>query len=298
MYKNSKGFSPIILILVVLLVLGGGYFFLSKSGTVNLPGTSNLIQRATEKDFEFVKDPLVKKHFVAQANQGSFRTKNISSGRGEDVSVSEVEIKGENFNYGLITQDKSGKEKTHLIVIGDTTYVKDYKDNKWWKQVAKKEEVKDEKEQEAKPQDFKEEFSKKKDVEYKQLGTELCDSFTCYKYQEIDPENKEGKRTFWFDNQNYLLRKEEYTFGEFTTTVAYSYDNISIDAPSETKDVPEGKNIYEYLYYEYLYGDLGIQSAPSSQEMKNAQQELQKFQQQTQITDIPQDTSLPQDVDY
>ncbi len=258
-----------IIAVIVLLVLlgGGGYFFLSKSsGSLPLP-LVNSLPKASEKDFEFVTDPLVRKHFVAQANQTSFRTKSLSSGRGEGTMVNEVQMKGDKFNFRTVTEDKNGKEISQMIMMGDTTYVKDYKDNKWWKEVAKPgpTSTPTNKEVVPTPESFKDELLKKKAVQYKQLGTEACGpsagGITCYKYQETDPENKEATRIFWFDNSKYLLRKEEMGFGEFKTTSEYSYDNIVINTPSPTKDVPEGKSIYEMLYT-----DTG------------AEQELQKLQ--------------------
>lgn len=260
--------SKIAVIAILLIILGGGgYFFLSKSSG-SLPFTlGNSLPKASEKDFEFVADPLVRKHFVAQANQTSFRTKSLSSGRGEGTMVSEVQMKGDKFNFRTVTEDKNGKEISQMIMMGDTTYVKDYKDNKWWKEVAKPgpTSTPTNKEIIPTPESFKDELLKKKTVQYKQLGTEACGlasgGLTCYKYQEIDPENKEATRIFWFDNSKYLLRKEEVGFGEFKTTSEYSYDNIVINAPSPTKDVPEGKSVYEMLYTG-----------------SSAQQELQKLQ--------------------
>ncbi len=242
--------TKIILVVIAIVVLAGGYYLYTSKGA-GIPLISSIVPapRATEKDFEFIKDPLVRKHFAAQANQTAFRIKSLSSGRGEEVSITEALMNGEKVSFRSKTQNAKGEDTTDMIMIDGITYVKDFKDGKWWREVPKKIEGPTPTSAVEEPDDFKTEMLKKKDklIEYKQLGTEKCADLTCYKYQELDPENKEGARIFWFDNQRYLLRKEEYSFGEFTTTNEYSYNDISISVPSPVKDVPEGKSIYEML---------------------------------------------------
>ncbi|MCL4354727.1 hypothetical protein M1349_04670 [Patescibacteria group bacterium] len=243
--------SKIIIAVIAVVILAGGYFLYSSKGG-GIPLISSIVPaapRATEKDFDYIKDPLIRKHFTAQANQTSFRIKSLSSGKGSEPSITEAVMNGEKFSFRNKTQNEKGEDTTDMIMIDSITYVKDFKDGKWWREVPKKVEGPTPTSAIEEPDDFKTDILKKKDkpIEYKELGTEKCGDLTCYKYQEIDPENKEGARTFWFDNQKYLLRREEYSFGEFTTTNEYTYDNISISVPSPVKDVPEGKSIYEML---------------------------------------------------
>ncbi|MDP3973929.1 MAG: hypothetical protein Q8P92_03795 [Candidatus Daviesbacteria bacterium] len=248
---TSKGsVNPVVIIVVLAIAAIGGYFFLSQKGSLpspSLPSTSTLTPRATEKDFESItEDPTLRKHFAAQANKTDYRYKGTSPGSGL-TTVNEVQIKGESVNSKEIESDGS-KEKKHLIILGDTTYLKDYSDNKWWKQTIKPEEIPDEEGAEE-PKDFKEEYSQP-DLQYKSLGKEDCGShasgLTCFKYEQIFPDSPETKRFFWFDDKDYLLRKDQAGFGEFIATIEYSYDNINITTPSPTKDVPEGRSIYEY----------------------------------------------------
>lgn len=278
--------TKIILVVIAVAVLAGGYFLYTSRGA-GIPIISSIIPatpRATEKDFEFIKDSLVRKNFTAQANQTTFRVKTLSSGRGEDVSITEAAINGDKVSFRSKSQNAKGEDITDMILIDDVTYVKDFKDGKWWREVAKKVEGPTPTSAIDEPDDFKTEMLKKKDklIEYKQLGTEKCADLTCYKYQEIDPENTEGSRIFWFDNQQFLLRKEEYSFGEFTTTNEYSYNDISISVPSPVKDVPEGKSIYEML----IPVDTGA-----------AQDDWIKIQEQNnyQAPVIPDDSSVPTD---
>ena len=240
----KRGISPIIIIVIVAVLLGGG-FLLVRSGRlpVSVPGVSQFAARVTEKDFPNITDPILRKHFVAQTNVNAVRTVTMSSGKGTK-DTTEHQIKGNDFRYRMKEEDGS-KEISHQIIIGDTTYLKDYSDNKWWKQTAKPEASPTETPET--PEDLKEELAMEDPSLYKNLGTEACGSLTCYKYEQTFKDFP-GKRTFWFDNKQYLLRKEESGYGEFTTKVEYSYDGISISAPSPTKDVPEGKSIYDYMY--------------------------------------------------
>ena len=249
---TKKGLPVLVIIVAILAAFGGGYYVLSSGmlpGGPAIPGISTA-SRATEKDFAFIEDPLIRKHFVAMANTRAFRS------RGRDIigaegsfNVFEVEIQGDMDGFYNWHED-NGKKNGEMISIGDTTYVKDYKDNTWWKQTVKPEEKpQNEDVGEREPKDFKEEFKslEGKAPTYEKLGEEKCDGLMCYKYKEVDTEIPEASRTFWFDKTKFLLRKEEYGFGEWRISATYEYGNIRITAPSPTKDVPEGKSVYEYL---------------------------------------------------
>lgn len=266
--RKAGTVAPLIIIAVLAVFAIGGYFLLQKNkGTPGLPTIPGLTQnapRATEKDFEFIEDPTLRKHFATQANQTTYRTETASPGSGL-THVNEVQIKGGSSSNREIQSDGE-KEIKHTITMGDTIYLKDYTDGKWWKQTIKYEEVTEEEPEDLEePKDFKEEYSKP-DIAYKSLGKEACGSLTCFKYEMFDPQNPEVKRTFWFDDKDYLLRKEQGGFGEFIATTQYSYDGINISAPSPTKDVPEGKNIHEYE-------NNTSQQAPSQQQLEQLQQQ-------------------------
>lgn len=246
-------------------------------GAANLPGVKQEQNKVTEASFANISDPLLKKHMVAQANQTEFRIRSVSSGRDAAITqVNEMELKGEDFNMSS-WEEKNSTKANEMITMGDTTYLKDYKDNSWWKQTASKEELKENVADEVvkEPIDFKEMYEEAKDtVTYKNLGEEACGELTCYKYEQVDSASPEGKRLFWFDNKDFLLRKEQNGFGEFTATSEYSYDNINIKAPTPTKEVPAGKSIYEYMVYE------GANlSGEQSEELNKAMEEVKKMQQ-------------------
>lgn len=206
----------------------------------------NLLQ---ESDLMGINDPLVRKNLVAQANARAYRMVSTSSGRGQGTTTTEIQIDGTKVRFHTLMEE-NGKPTSDMIVIDNTTYIKDFSDGKWWKQVASETKASPTTESTAPPtlDELKTEVTKKQQVAtFKQLGTEACGNLTCYKYQEVDSDNKEASRTFWFDNQKFLTRKEEQKFGEFTSTNSYTYENVNISAPSPTKDVPAGKSIYEML---------------------------------------------------
>lgn len=282
--------QKILLILVAIAaVVGIGYYVLAQQGLLSVPGVS-LTPRATEKDFAFIEDATLRKHFVAQANKTDYRTKTVSPGLGLALT-NEAQIRGESFKAREIENDGT-KEIKHMITIDDTIYLKDYSDNKWWKQTIKPEEVTEEEKPEE-PTDFKEEYSKP-NISYKSLGKEACgpsaEGLTCFRYEQTLPENPEMKRIFWFDDKNYLLRKDQSGYGEFITTIEYSYDGINIQAPSPTKDVPEGKSIYEYS----LGSDTKFPSVPNTDQAPSAAEieRIQKqFPEQNQDTNYNYDSS-------
>jgi hypothetical protein len=194
-----------------------------------------------------ISDPLIRQHLTKQFQVKAYRTITDASGRGQ-ISTTEIVVEGESAKFRTAVSE-ADKPVSDMIVIGDTTYVKDLKDGAWWMQTSQPEE------DEALPaevdvpsaDEFKDKFAENKTkTTYTSLGTEVCGALTCYKYEEAT-EGQEGKRTFWFDNQELLLRREEYAFGEFATKNEYQYDNVRISQPSPTKPVPEGRSVYEYL---------------------------------------------------
>ncbi len=194
-----------------------------------------------------IEDPLVRQHLTKQFQVKAYRTVTDASGRGQ-VTTTEMVIEGESAKFRTAVSENN-KPVSDLIVIGDATYVKDMKDGSWWKQVSKPEEPKDLPAgiQAPSTEEFQEKFAESKTkTSYKSLGTEACGALTCYKYEEIT-EGQEGKRTFWFDNKDLLLRRDEFAFGEFTTRNEYQYDGVKVNEPSPTKPVPEGRSVYEYL---------------------------------------------------
>jgi len=262
MATHENGAVPILVLLVALIVaIFGGYYVLSKGmipgapAVPAIPGLALAPPRATEKDFAFIEDPLIRKHFVAMANVNAFRTTMELTGKGGQ-NVSDVEMSGDNVKF-YTSEVQNGKPSGEMISIGDTTYLKDYKDNAWWKQVSKPDVTPTPGETPAaKPEDFKTVYEDNRTMTYEKQGEESCmpagrpaADLICYKYKEIDPKSPDTSRVFWFDKNKLLLRREETGFGEFKGMTSYEYDNIHVSAPTPTKNVPEGKSIYDYMTF-------------------------------------------------
>lgn len=272
--KYYGKFSPllIIILVVVVAILGGvGYFLFGRGGMggsspLGSKGNSMMTQKAKESDFAYIDDELLRKHMAAQANAAKFKVVSKSSGYGGSTTMI-YDMDGDTVKYRT-TSSGEGLE-SDMIVIEDTTYIKDFKDGKWWKQTQKPGEVNDEiesKMEEYVANDAEEEEAEFVKTQYKNLGKEACGDLTCYKYEQLDPNDgteSAGRRLFWFDTDDYLLRKDLSEYGEFSSESEYSYKDVSVEKPSPTKDVPEGKNIYEYM----MTGGSEVEGMPSEEEL-------------------------------
>lgn len=142
---------------------------------------------------------------------------------------------GQNMHTTMTVQGRPYE----TIVIGNTTYTKDNSDGKWWKQTDSSQPPASTSEQSipdfTDPNGVNEEGAK---VEYKKVGTETCDNRTCFKYQVIDPSFADQTQYLWFDNQDYQLRRMTTVLGGNNSDFVFSYDNVSVQAPTDTKDLP------------------------------------------------------------
>ena len=136
---------------------------------------------------------------------------------------------------------ENGKEVSNMITIGNTTYIKDYSDNKWWKQTSPdtpEDTIKD-----VAPilDNIKDSngFGEFKDNnQYKFIGKEPCEKLTCFKYQIVSEAAGSDVEIFvWFDDKKFLTRKEttKTPDGEITESI-YNYGKIDIKEPSPTKE--------------------------------------------------------------
>lgn len=274
--------SPVLIVVIVVAVLavaGAGYFLFGKSGSplgskIGSKGSSMMMQKVTEDDFAYVEDELLRKHFAAQANASGFKVETQSSGM-SGTATSWYVLEGDSFKYRM--QQAGDGMQSDMIMISDTTYIKDFTDNKWWKQKSEPTAEDDQVASQIEEYtiDPEEEQTQYAQMQYKNLGEETCGDLTCHKYEETDPNTSDsGIRTFWFDTEDYLLRKEVAEYGEFSSTNLYSYDDISVDEPSPTKDVPEGRSIYEYMGGVAQSGD--TQGVPSQEEIDAMMKQYQE----------------------
>ncbi len=256
-----KGISKtVVLVVIAVLLIGGGafYFMTMRGGSAN--PLSRIIKKPLNPNCEY-KDPDLCKFFNNYKDLPSFTM--VTNSKFEGVAMeSKFESQGQDKSH--IVTSESGKESMNIINIGDTTYTKDYTDNKWFKQTHKP----DPNITPTQSNDIKDAFNDKKQMEdkteYKAMGKEACGNMMCFKYQVITPGNEETTDYIWFDDNDYLLRKQS-TVGKdgSVSESTFSYDSVSITEPSPVKEGEPGVGT--------------MQNIPGmSEEDKKAIQEMQK----------------------
>lgn len=238
--KKSKG--PLVIIIVVIAVLaalGLGFFFL-KDAILSAKGLNGQVLnpncRLNDKDLcKFMSN------FKGLENMSAKTESTINGKKNETLT----EVQGSDKIHMITTVE--GKEEYNIIVIGNTTYTKDYTDNKWWK--STQEETPDTQSKEDWNDAFEESVNNAEDkTTYKKIGKEACGKLTCFKYQVIDPAMTDSTEYIWFDTKKYSLRKtrSEGKDGVVTETT-YTYENINITEPSPTKEMTNPAGAYEDL---------------------------------------------------
>lgn len=245
---------------VVLATAAAAYFIFFRGGSSPLSNIGGLggAPQVTEADFVNVDDPNVRKHLAAQFNQQTYRVKSLASAfDGPSSSVFEVQIdpRGGSAGFSSWNEDANGTRSFEMMTVNGVIYVRDYSDNTWWQQTPPEDELANGDapvgEFGGPPPGLPQSMEIDLGFSYENLGEEPCGNLTCHKYEEIDPQNtgelESANKVFWFDTNDYLLRKEQFGYGEFATSNEYFYDGINLAPPSPTKDVPEGQNIMFYL---------------------------------------------------
>lgn len=244
MPNNQKGLAPVVIIVAVIVVAAiGGFLFMQKGKmSTGTPGESN---STSSNGFSLslnskceLNDPELCKFVNNWKQLKDYSVTSTSTDKSKNQTKMMFELSGEDKFH--ITTSEGDKEAYNVITIGDTTYTKDYSDNKWWKQVTKKDEsIKDkvsfnfddsdkDTTKDTKPEDK---------TSYKAMGKEACGSRQCFKYQVISSMSGDSIEYIWFDDKEYLLRKErtESKDGEVTES-EFSYDAVKISAPSPVKE--------------------------------------------------------------
>lgn len=126
-----------------------------------------------------------------------------------------------------------GKEIVSFIRIGNTTYIKDYTDGKWFKN------DKQPSENLRFPNDPNQKITNYDGPtnEYRFLNIETCDSgLGCYKYQVLNNSFPDTLMYVWFDDSEFLTRKNLFREKDGSEiTVEYTYTIVNINEPSPLK---------------------------------------------------------------
>jgi len=281
--KQTK--SPLLLTVLAVIIIAGivGFMVLSKKSPAG-PGPVSPLAKILKtapvlnancalKDAELCK-------YMNQAATGTMFTQGFSGtsvntdAKGKQISTSIFEMAGDKSRF---TTTEGGKTVMETISIGGTTYIKDEKENVWWKQpevtgktgtVFNAEEVKKNIETAVKETEST--------TSYKNMGKEACGTLQCFKYLVSDKNLLDTKEYLYFDDREYLMRKMriEMKDGSVSETT-YSYGAVTIDTPSPVKEgLPGGATLP------------GAGEIPSDIDVKKLQEELKNS-----MKDLPQETA-------
>ena len=217
-----------------LIIVMGVFFLVSNRQGHNqnqVVKNTQETRKITEADFNFIEDEVLRKHLVAQENVLKMR---IDTTNGEEEGLI-VEIDKSDPD-DLKRRTKSfGLGKSESIIIGNTTYER-RDDGAWKKRSFTNEEV------EAllgtSNESLNEGITQKRIENTKQLNFEFiakekCGGLNCYKYKKSTEKTDEldSSMYFWFDDKEFLLRKELMETPEVSVITIISYDNIVIVPP-------------------------------------------------------------------
>jgi outer membrane lipoprotein-sorting protein len=245
-HTNQTGIAHLMLILVVVVLLGvggAGYYVWNKNKDEK--SGSNPSQTASSKVVEDeCKKAIDDKDFCKFASSVNFNQDYktvITSTSAEGNSVMTLQSDSDGNTSANTTVN--GEEVAAYVMLDDTSYTKDLTDGSWFKFTNETSEdinVSDDLDL-----DFEEDTSTPEvdKTEYKKIGKEACGNDTCFKYQIIDPEAPTDEQFVWFDDKDYQLRRFSFKNSEGTSDMTYSYENVTITAPSPTKEMPSAEGM-------------------------------------------------------
>ncbi|HKU18580.1 MAG TPA: hypothetical protein VJP80_04865 [Candidatus Saccharimonadales bacterium] len=237
--KKEQGvghIGAIVVMVVVAAVAVSGYVVWKKHN--DMAGVNPAVSAALKNVQCSMSDKDLCKFFASLKAQ-KYSTINSSTTADGKTNTSLIQTEGtDKFHM------KSTGELTYeTITIGNTIYTKDTTDNKWWKQTIAQADISKYTDNTASPNLTEpDSTTTSKQPTYKKLGTEACGNLTCFKYQVIDPNNPGTSEYIWFDTKSYQLRRDRTVDGGTTLDSTFSYDTVTIVAPSPTKDL--GANQY------------------------------------------------------
>lgn len=202
--------------------------------------TNSTNTKVSEKDFQFIVEPTIRKQIATQVAVDAYRTTMEEA----DIKV-KIVSQFQRTSQGIrkaVTTYQNDMEQSAFMSIDGMTYVKDEADGKWWKQATPSA-------PEWKANDINN-FSnlslKNPNIKYIFVKEEACGEQTCLRYKEDDANTKSSRRSFLFNKDTLLLYEESTGVASFLTVTRYEYPKITITPPSKTKDVPQNKSVFDY----------------------------------------------------
>lgn len=150
-------------------------------------------------------------------------------------------------NMSVIRVQKEEEEILYTIIAPRYVYIKDYADNKWWR------EQKNTVENALSELPFNPELyfnnlqnllTKENNI-YRFVEETTCDEIECYRYQVTYPEQPDGEQLFiFFSKDSYTLISVFKAFESGTQTLSITYAHESVTEPTDIKVVSSGRNIF------------------------------------------------------
>lgn len=219
----------ILIILTILIAL--------ITGALRIYNRSNLSRKPTyEACRNFIDDDALCK--FAASNETAGTKEYVIHSTATNGPVSEITtIEVESSDRMKSTTLNGLTETEAFVVIDSRTYVKDNSDNVWA--------LYDDPEWATSEDTIKYDFTTEKSADvqdfknnYKFLNQEPCGELNCYKYEILGGEN--GETNFvWFDDKEFLIRRQLSNTNEVTTNSQFDYRDVTIEAPSPVKTVTE-----------------------------------------------------------
>ncbi|GEM_PF-6246456 len=135
------------------------------------------------------------------------------------------------------------------LKLGKEIYILDFRDNQWWQSSHAPVRL-------LSALDFRNYLKlladpKNNFLEVRFLKRDLCEEKFCLQYEIIDkhiqfPGRNLLSHYLWFDEEDYLLKKEEYLngSGDISLTEYFNCNQTVIEKPSKSKQVAEEKDIF------------------------------------------------------
>jgi hypothetical protein len=233
--ESQRGVKHVGLIIIAgLFILGGGLLawrYLSpESSSQNAPKASACGYPDDDLCKFFTKWKALKSYRMVSSST------DIASNSRSTITM---DIDGDNSHVVI-----GGPSAHELIIIGNkTTYTK-APNGVWWKQEASAQQENAIADAEGKPE-FQEPSKDPKvtDTSYTLIGKVACGTLTCFKYQVFDPASPTDTGYIWFDTKDYLIRRSTMDSESFTTDATFSYDNVSVTAPTGFKTLNSNQTL-------------------------------------------------------
>ncbi len=200
------------------------------------------IQRAATADTyhackEFVSDDLLCRFAAnnqARGSANSIVTTTTTSGPSTEVEILEIESSDRMKSTTL----KNDQPIEAYIVIDAVTYMKDYDEDVWLMYT----DVLFEPSSDQITYNFS--SANSQDVVefrdyYTYQGVEACEDYRCHVYEITYPDEPGISSRVWFDTEQFLLRKHRSSNDNLIVHTRFSYQNVSVAAPSPVKEITE-----------------------------------------------------------